>query len=83
MLAAEQVQVKVEHGLAGFRAVTDHDPERVVHAELPRDPADREQQVAEQCLIPGLGVREARNLLLRNDEDMYRRLRMDVVERQA
>ena len=83
VLAAEQVKVQVKHRLPRLRAVADHDAECVFHAELARDLADREQQVAEQRLVLRLRVREPRDLLLGDDEDMDRRLRVDVLEGEA
>src|SRR5690348_2935383 len=75
--------MQMEHGLAGAGAVVDDDAERFAVAVGFRELAGDHHQVAEQCLILGRGVAQARNRLARNHQQMHRRARIDVLDGDA
>lgn len=67
-----------------MRAVVDHQAGNPRRARAGgKDRTGGEQQVTEQQLVGGLGLGEARNRLLREEDHMHRSLRLDVVDRQA
>jgi hypothetical protein len=81
--AGEEVDVEVRHGLAGLGAVVHHQTKPALELELAGDFAGREEEVAEDGLIGGRCLANARDHLLRNDQQMHWRLRLDVVDHDA
>ena len=77
------MDVEVRHGFAGVGAVVDHEAEAVVELEFFRDLAGDEEQVAEDRLIFRGGFADARDRFFGDDEQVDRRLRLDVVEDDA
>ena len=75
--------MQVGDALAAVRPVVDHDPEALGESQLLGDSSGREQQVAEERLVGGGGLGDARDRLLRKQVHMHRRLRLDIVNRQA
>ena len=84
MASAEEVDVEVGDGLAAVGAVVDCDAEAGFgDAEFPCDLRSGEEKVAEDGLVFGGGFADARDGLLRDDENMHRCLRGNVPERAA
>ena len=81
--AAEQVQVQVRHRLAGPLLAVEDQPIAVRQAQLLRQLRRDQVQMAEQLAVLRLDVRVGRDDLARDDEDVDRRLRVDVVEGDA
>jgi len=77
--ARDNVQVQVKYSLARAGAVIDDQAKGIGHAQLFGDPARRQHQVTQQCLVLLGGVYQAGNTPLGDDQDMYRRLGTDVV----
>ncbi|MND03111.1 hypothetical protein D3C83_227810 [compost metagenome] len=73
----------MENALPGLLPIVDGEAESVPDVQLPRDLARGEQQVTEQRLVFFLCVDEPGHFLLRNEEHMCRRLRVDVAKREA
>src|SRR5258708_3565795 len=74
----------MRHGLAAVAAVVDHDAiTGFGDAEFPGQSGGGQQQVAEGGLVGGGRFTDAGNELLRDDEHMHRRLRIDVVDGEA
>ena len=83
LAAGEEVNVEMGDGLAGIGSVVDHEAEAFGEIELFRDDAGREDQVAECDLIVGSRGLDARDDFFRNDQQVDRRLRLDVVDDDA
>src|SRR5262245_59455947 len=83
LAAGEDVQVQMEYALARLGAVVHHETECIAHAELLRHFAGRKQQVPEQSLVLAACARQPVDLFLWDEQDMRRRLRIDVAEGQA
>lgn len=75
--------MQMEHRLPGILAVVDDQPERIANAELPRHLAGCKQQVAQQSLVFQIGIGQSGNFLLRHQQHMGRRLRVDIAEGEA
>ncbi len=75
--------MQVEHALPNLRAIVDHQAKGIANPELLRHTVRGKQQVTEQRLIPGIGIGQSRNLLLRNHQHVRRRLGIDVAERET
>lgn len=75
--------MQMGHGLTGMRPVVDHEPIAVGEIELLRDIASREEQVPEHRLIVRDCLADARYRLLRDDQQMGRRLWLDIVDHEA
>src|ERR1019366_5181420 len=79
--SAENVDVQVRHGFAAVRAVVDDEPVAAFfQAHLVRDFGGLEQNVSEQWLVGGRCFGDARNKFLRKNQNVRRRLRIDVAE---
>ena len=73
--------MQVRHGFAGVGAVVEDEAVAAFfQAEFLRDFGGFEQQMAEGLMIFGAGFGEARNRFPGNDQNMRRRLRIDVAE---
>jgi hypothetical protein len=59
------VQVQVKHRLPRTSTAVHHHPEGIAHPELPRHPACRQHQPAQQRLMLRCGIGEPRNLQFR------------------
>jgi len=74
----------VKYGLSGVPSVIDHHP---VPAPVQRpffsDRLRHEKEVTDTLLVPFLHTMNIGQVLLGNDEDMDRRLRVDVLEGKA
>src|SRR5262245_27616201 len=68
--AREYVQVQVKHRLARLRTVADYHAKGIFDAELTSDLSHGEHEVAEQRLVIRGRVGKARDLLLRDKQDM-------------
>jgi len=79
-LAGQQVQMEMKHGLTGFGAIVDDQPESVFDADPPCDFAGGQHHVAEQFQIFRLCVAQPRNDLARDDEQVDGRLGGDVLD---
>ena len=73
----------MRNGLTRVRAVVHHESKSVLKIQLFCDLAGNEEQVAEQGLVRGSGFANARNDLLWYDQQMDRRLRLDVMQHEA
>lgn len=72
--------MQVRDGFAGVGAVVEDEAESVFEAELFGYFSRFEEQMSKDGVISGLYFSDARNGLLRHDEDVNRRLGFDVVE---
>src|SRR5690606_20852217 len=77
---AQHMHVDMIHLLVREPAVVDDGAEPVVGARLARQPPGHRQHAPERRLVGGLRLVEIRHVRLRDDEDVHRRLRPDVVE---
>ncbi len=75
--------MQVRDRLARVRAVVDHEAEAVGELEFFCDQLGDVDEVAEDVFVVRSRLGHARNGPLRNDEQMNRRLRLDVVEDDA
>ncbi len=81
--ACQDMQMEMEHGLPGTGTVVYDEPEGVGYTELLGNLARRQHEVAEQFLVRGLGIHQARDTLLGNHQHVHRRLGVDVVDGDA
>jgi hypothetical protein len=81
--AAEQVQVQVRHGLTGTLLAIDYQPIPVADAKFLCQLGGHHVQMTEQLTVFRLDVGVGGNDLARDDEHVYGRLRIDVVEGDA
>ena len=82
--AAEDVAVEMGDGFPAVAAVVQHEPVAGIgEAELARDLGRLEEQMTEQGLVVRPGKTDAGDGFLGHDEDVDRRLRLDVVEDDA
>lgn len=78
------MHMKVEYGLAAIGVRIDHDPVSIAGETLALcDIGRRQKQMAESLLMPRGSLVHRIDVLARDDENMGRRLRRNVVERQA
>jgi len=80
MAAAKDVDVQVRHGFAAVRAVVDDEPVAAGQIQLLRDFSGLEQNVSEQSLIFSLRFGDSRNHFFWKNQDMHRRLWIDVAD---
>lgn len=78
MTTAQNVQVKMADGLSAVVSGVDGDAVTVDQTLLLRDLVGRGKQMSEELRVGCGAVRERRDVLLWNDEDVRRGLRMDV-----
>src|ERR1051326_2748642 len=77
------MEVQMRHGLTGALTAVDHQSVAILDAEL-RDQLDRDQmKVSDQLLILWLQIIVRRNDFPWHNEHVNRRLRIDVLERNA
>jgi len=74
------MDVEVGHALAAVGTVVDRDAIAVRQIEFFCESRGRQHQMAEQSLVGRGRVAEARDVLFRNDQHMYRSLRLDVMD---
>src|SRR5262249_17770359 len=81
--AAQEMQMQVRHSLAGLLLAVQNEAIAVLQAKLHRQLRRDEMEMTDQVAV-GVGqIRVRRNHLARNDQNVHRRLRVDVVKRQA
>jgi len=80
--AANQVQVKVEDGLAGTRADVIHGPVSVLDAALVRNFRRDEVRVADDLRVFRRSFLDADDVFLGNNEQVRGRLRANVFDRE-
>ncbi len=78
--AAEQVNVEMIHGLASVGTGVDDHAVAFVEVVGAGDAGGGPEQVAEQFAVAPGGLGHGDDVLARGDEDVDRRLRMDVCE---
>src|SRR5260370_37796953 len=78
--SAQQMQVQMENSLASARAHVVDRAVSILDVALARDLRGDELAVADELGIFRLGLLQVHNMPLGNDEDMSRRLRVDVLE---
>ena len=78
--AAQDVEVQVRDGFAGVRAVVEDEAVAVFEAELFGDFCGFQEQMSEDGVVCRFCFSDARDGLLRYDENMDRCLGFDVVE---
>ena len=81
--AAQHVDVEVVDRLPRPLAVVDHDPEGLADLLLLRDGLGDEEEVAEERLVGGGCLRQVRERLLGDHEEVHRGLRGDVADHDA
>ena len=72
--------MEMRHGFAAIRPVVDHQSVTALKIQLLRHRSRLEQEMTDQLMILGRGFAEAGDRLLRHDEDMRRRLGVDVAK---
>jgi len=80
--SSQQMEVKVIDGLSAVRAGVDHHAKTVVEVLLVCNFAHCEQELSEQLRFGGGGLSERSEVSFGDDQDMHRRLRMDVGKRE-
>lgn len=80
LAARDEVHVEVGDGFAGVGAIVNHDAKAGGEVEFLRNHAGNDEEVAEDGLVFGGGFADARYQFFRDDEEVRRRLRLDVVE---
>ncbi len=80
--SSQQMQVKMIHGLSPIRTGVDHDAETIVEVLQLSDFISGEKEFAEQFGFSRRGMCERSEVSLGDDQDMHRRLWIDVRERQ-
>ena len=84
MAPAEQVNMEVWHRFAAIGTIVDDQTKAgVVNAFLLRDLLRSEEKMAEKRLVFGTGGADADDLLLGNDQNVYGRLRLNIVKSEA
>src|SRR5271169_4057783 len=78
--SAENVDVQVRHGFTAVRAIVDDEPVAVLQTQLLRDFGGLEQNVSEQLSVVRLCLGDPWNGFLRKNQNMHRRLRVDVAD---
>src|SRR5207248_776880 len=81
--AAQEVQVQMGYGLAGALLTIDHQAIPLGDAELLRQLGGDKVKVAEQLAVLGLDIGVRGDDLTRDDQDVHRRLGIDIPKRQA
>ena len=81
--SAEYMHVEMIDGLATVSSRADHYPKSIGEPLHPRDFSRGPQQVPQQRFVFFLRFCHRRDVLARNHQHMYRRLRIDVMERDA
>ena len=80
-LSADDVQVDVEHRLAGISLAVEHKTGTAFfETEVLRDKLCTVEHLAHEFTIFRLHVHDSRDVALRHDQEVYRCLRGDVVE---
>jgi len=77
------MHVQVRHGFAGMRAIVDHEPETFGELHFPSEFSRHQKQVAEERLVGGACSSKPSDQLFRNDQEMHRRLRLNIVNDDA
>jgi hypothetical protein len=80
--SSQQMQVKVIDGLSAVRAGVHHCAETVDEKLLVCNFVHCEQELSEQLGLGGGGLSKRSEVSLGDDQDMHRRLRMDVGKRE-
>lgn len=75
--------MQVRDGLAAVRAVIDYEAEAFGEIEFAGNLAGDGEHMAEDGFVSWSGFSDARDNFLRDDEQVHRRLRLDVVEDEA
>ena len=83
MAMGEEVDMQVRDALAGVRAVVHDEAEPFGELEFFGDRAGGEQEMAEEGLVGGVGLADAWDGLLRDDEQVDGRGGLDVVDDDA
>ena len=78
--STEQMQMQMADRLAAILAGIHHRAEAVAEPFLFRDLLRHCVQVSKQPLVPGRQMRERGNVLARDQQQMHRRLRMNIRE---
>ena len=80
-MSADDVQVDVEHRLAGISLAVEHETGTgFFDPQLLRDNLGAVKHLAHEFAIIRLHVHDSRDVALRHDQEVYRCLRGDVVE---
>lgn len=83
MPLGEQMDMEMRHGLARIRTVVDDETKSIRQAEFFRDLSGYEEQVPQHAFVGWAAFGDAGNDLLRHDEQMNRRLRLNIVKHDA
>lgn len=79
--ATENVYVKVMHRLQGIRPVVHDQTVSAIRYAFPRrDPSGGQHQIRRQALIFFRQLSDIGHVFARNDQHVYRRLRLDVAK---
>jgi hypothetical protein len=80
--AAQQVQVQMEDGLAGVGSDVIHGAVALLDAALTRDPGRDQMGVADDFRILDRRIPDVDDVALGHDENVGRRLRMNILKRE-
>jgi hypothetical protein len=78
--AGQQVHVQVWHSFPGVGAIIDYDAKAVFQLVFNRQITGGKQQMPESGLVPVISLGDAGDGLVRNDKEMHRGLRIDVLD---
>jgi hypothetical protein len=79
----QEMNMEMRYGFSSVGSVVDDDAEPVGKVLFPGDLTAGQQQFSQQSLVFRSGFSEPRNRLLGNDQEVYGRLGLDVVDRDA
>src|SRR5690606_35788893 len=77
------MHVQVKHSLSGFFTVIDYQSESITITFLICNLCGSKQQMTQNVLVGIPGISHHRDRILRDHEDMYRRLWIDITEGQT
>ena len=83
MTFRQEVNVQVRHGFAGIGAIVNDEPKPARQLEFLRHHASREQQVPQNGFIRVNGIAHTGNHLLGYDQQVHRRLRINIMNDDA
>src|ERR1700728_366855 len=80
--ASEQVHVEMKHRLPRSRTNIEHGSISLLDVSLPRNVGRRQMAAPDDLRVLRLGFFQSREMFLRDDQHVRRRLRVDVVKRE-
>ena len=75
--------MQMKYALSGRSSIIHHEAEGIRYALLHGDLAGGKQQMSEHRLVPRSGIHKTRQRGFGDNQDMHRRLRVDITKCQA